>query len=66
MKLFYIKEHLSKLRSERRQRQIGFAKYNEAILVYAKLDFIVSQVHEFVEKSEITTKEMTFIHKIGE
>lgn len=64
VKLLYIKEYLTKIGPDRRQKQLGIAKFHEAKLEYAKLEYILSQVHDLVEKSEISTKDSTLINEI--
>lgn len=64
-KLLYIKDNLVKLGPDRRQKELGFTKFNEAKLEYAKLEYILAQVHNLVEKSEVSTKDITLINKIA-
>lgn len=63
--LLYIKEYLIKLGPDRRQKELGLSKVNEAKLEYSKSEYILSQVHKLVEKSEISTKDITFINEIA-
>lgn len=63
-KLAYIKEYLIKLGPERRQTNLGFTKFNEAKLEFNNLENILSQVNELVEKSEISSNDITSVHAI--
>lgn len=62
--LFYIKDYLVKLGPVRRQQDLGIRKINEAKVLYSKLESILSVLHIQIESEQISTSDITLVHKI--
>lgn len=62
--LNYIREYLVKLGPERRQQEIGLNKVKEAKHLHSTLESILPVLHSQIESEQISSKDITSVHKI--
>ncbi|RVE48490.1 hypothetical protein evm_006801 [Chilo suppressalis] len=62
--LVYLRDYLVKLGPKGRQQDLGLKKVKEAKVLYSKLESILSVLHSQIETEQISTSDITSIHKI--